>query len=580
MTSVTNTSSERGISTEQLDLIKTHIVRGFENVESLLDQVEPIQIEDKPLFLKELEEPSVVWIVEKIDRILQRLAIQVKNIKDLKRIIIYTLNTESLAKSIRTPEYFFIFSHPAVKIALFDPEEYLDIEYAKKIFAPDKWDLSGKTTILSNFEKTSPNMDRWNRQVLGIHEVLSMMSSKGAGNHEITHDTFVGFKNTFKNIPEVLSHPDVRNTKALFKNKPAILIGAGPSINSQLDWIKKNQDRALLVAADTMLMPLTDYGIQPHMIVSIERTPNVASLMDEKREHPNTLLLAAAVLDPNCFARYKGPRSIYFPNNHYNRWLPLERSQLGSGHSCMGLAMAIVSFFECDPILLMGLDLCWSKTGESHMSTVPYLNKDFYKKSESLKRDRAFKTLNSCGEEVETNEYWTMFRYQFDIWSSRLPSKIYNLSPIGLPIKGAKKKSLEEIDGMDLLLKEPEDFFEKLIQILPYERTEFREKGLHELSRRCQQALSLMKRLVQEVKKAPPKVAFERIEKDPLYQLILMPILRTSLIELNSEKEDEAELALNAVRQHLELILSVFSEMKSAVDQFIQKHSREKTKLY
>ncbi|PIR21845.1 MAG: hypothetical protein COV44_11130 [Deltaproteobacteria bacterium CG11_big_fil_rev_8_21_14_0_20_45_16] len=570
-----------GSSSEQINAIKQRIVLGWEKLEPLLDRIDPIPIIDRPMFLKELEHPSIVWAVDKIENVLQRLCIQVKNIKDLKRLIIYTLDAESLARSIKNPSYFFLFNHPEIKIALMDPNEPLEYALARELFEPSSWDVEGKTSILSNFEsKDSPLAERWNRQILGIHDTLLMTASMGAGNHAVTFDTLLGFRNSMLNIPETMKSPDFRNLRGFFKGKPGILIGAGPSIEAQLPWLRDQQKHAILIAADTMLRPLREAGIYPHIICSIERTPEVQSLLDPGQSHKNTLLLASQVLDPSCFETYQGPNSIYFPNNHWNRWFGFRRSHFGTGHSCMGLAMACISYLECDPILLMGLDLCWSKQGSSHMSKVPYLEEDFYKKSNQLQRDQAILTKNSNGEEVETSHYWTLFRYQFDVWTTEVPSKVYNLSPIGLPFQGAPKKTLAEIDAMKILEKEIKGSTEELLKAMPYEKTADRKRNLDQIQNRMEAAIKDLTTIKNKIEMLDNDKIEDELKKSPHFNNILYPILVSSLTDLKSPHPPAQERSRSAVQQIVPAMIEAIESALPKIENFSASQSEEGFKLY
>lgn len=549
-------------------------------LENFLQSVEPAPLSEKPIVLEHLDDASIVWICEKMEPIMQRVCIQVKNIPDLRRLIIYTLDAESVARVLKQPAYDFVFEHPALKVCVLDPESYLDFEFAKKIYNPQAEDLEKKTSILANFPKDSLYKDYWVNQTMGIHEVLTFMSSAGSGNHDITHDTYIGFKNTIKNLPEILKHPDVRNLKGLFTGKPCFVLGAGPSIEPQLQWLKKYQDQALLVAADTMLEPLREVGIRPHIITSIERTPEVTQLLDGDHPHPETLLLASGVLDPECFKTYQGPRSIYLSYAHFNYWLPFPKSQFGTGHSCVGLAMGVSAYLQCDPIFLMGIDLCWSRDGSSHMSQVPYLSEEFYKEANQLQKDRSFVTKNSEGQLVETNEYWTMFRYQFDNWTNDVPAKVYNLSPTGLPLSGAEKISLEEVDSRKLIQNSNENFFSKIKEKLPYQITQDQIGRLKELQKRSDFSVQINQNVLEAVKRAPAKEIRNILKSAKLWEVIYYPVFQPTLPDLESKLPEQQELAKKVIIQHLELFDEVFKEANSQSSRLLNEQKKEGFALY
>lgn len=559
----------------------TKIIRGQSLVKKADSKVSAIDIEEKPLFLKELDEASIVWICENMEDIIQRVCVQVKNIADLRRLIIYTINPESVARVMKTPDYAFVFEHEALKIAVLDPQSTLSFQEVFDVFEPTVEDREHRTTILSNFPDDSPYRETWNRQVLGLHELVLFMAGQGNHDHGVTHDSYLGFKNTVRNLPKILKHPDVRNLGGIFKNKPCFILGAGPSISSQLEWLKKYQDLAVIIAADTMLTPLTEKGIRPHVIASLERSPEVITLLDIERKHPETLLVASSVLDPECLEKYQGPISTYFSYQNFCRYFPFPRSRFRTGHSCVGLAMALAGYFECGPIFLMGIDLCWSTEGSSHMPEVPYLNEDFYKTANQLAHDQSFRDINSKGEIVETNQYWTMFRKQFESWAKDVPGKVYNLSQTGLPFADAELITLDQVDERRLISEEKQDYSKILLDKLAYDVTEERRNALAHMVERADISRKWIIDLIKLFKEVGPREeARELFKKHRLSEALFEPILQTSLVGLSSKKEEERQLAFRCVHEHLDSIADSLQEASEVCSQLIEEQKRKGFPLF
>lgn len=74
-------------------------------------------------------------------------------------------------------------------------------------------------------------------------------------------------QNIFKNL--------VHNTALMQKNTtkislPILVLGAAPSVNIHLDFIRHIQDKVFIIAVDSVLCPLIDAGITPHILVAVE----------------------------------------------------------------------------------------------------------------------------------------------------------------------------------------------------------------------------------------------------------------------------------------------------------------------
>jgi hypothetical protein len=65
---------------------------------------------------------------------------------------------------------------------------------------------------------------------------------------------------------------------------PAFVIGTGPSLDGLLDFIKENQDRAVIFACGTAIDPLMARGIQPDFWVMMERDPAILPQAEETAE--------------------------------------------------------------------------------------------------------------------------------------------------------------------------------------------------------------------------------------------------------------------------------------------------------
>ncbi|MBD2845822.1 motility associated factor glycosyltransferase family protein [Paenibacillus sp. IB182496] len=98
---------------------------------------------------------------------------------------------------------------------------------------------------------------------------LAIMSYQG------THNTLHRFakqwiKNVLFNLPITLNTPSFDQFKGALKNKTAIVVGAGPSLDADIEYLKEVGNRALIIAAGSTIQSLLHYGVKPHLIVSMD----------------------------------------------------------------------------------------------------------------------------------------------------------------------------------------------------------------------------------------------------------------------------------------------------------------------
>jgi hypothetical protein len=80
-------------------------------------------------------------------------------------------------------------------------------------------------------------------------------------------------ENTLKNLKYMSHAPDIGKLKGQFKDVPFILIGAGPSLDESIDFLRFAQDKAIIVATNSPLRKLINSGIKPHLVVTADPMP-------------------------------------------------------------------------------------------------------------------------------------------------------------------------------------------------------------------------------------------------------------------------------------------------------------------
>lgn len=556
--------------------IRSRIVCGGDRVEEALNRVSPLQIVGGDLQAPPPKDPSVVWVVDKISNVLQRICIQIKNTPNLKRILVLATDVDEVASLMKSEPYRFLFEHPAFSIGVIDPSSVPEPDTYRSIFRPGEWDLANNTVFLYSFRPEFKGGEEWLAQIRGVFHMIIMFHREGLGSSAFTEDAFLGFKNSMMNLPKILRSPDLRNWKGLGRGKPAFLVGAGPSVKSQMEFLSSIQNDAIIIAADTMLKPLTKHGIRPHLLASIERAPEIIDLLNDPNDHPQTFLVGSAVLEPECFASYRGPSTAYLTQLPPSKWFPFSRSRMDSGHSCMGLAMGLASFLECDPIYLMGIDLCWSEEGQSHMQDVPYLQKDFYLKQNKEFYKDSFATENSQGHKVRTNLYWMAFKGQFEYWASVAPSKIFNLSPSGLPLKGVPFLNIK-----DVKIEHPAKNFDEL---LTHRRNYRRTLEIRNEVSAFIQAIDKIVEGLENLERCSPKMncqeLFQALEQTSFYFAILHPVLKADVFNLMQEDVGRADESRTLLIEYFTKMKNVFFESRQNLVTLLQEQKQERFDLF
>jgi hypothetical protein len=83
--------------------------------------------------------------------------------------------------------------------------------------------------------------------------------------------------------------------------EPAVIVGAGPSLDESIETLHRIRDRVVLFSAGTALRPLLRRGLTPDFHCELENGPQVHEVISEARKHGDLApitLIASATVDP------------------------------------------------------------------------------------------------------------------------------------------------------------------------------------------------------------------------------------------------------------------------------------------
>jgi len=130
---------------------------------------------------------------------------------------------------------------------------------------------------------------------------------------------------TLHNVPEILAGHDVRGLTDAFAGVPAIIAGAGPSLDRVMPDLSRFADRALLIASDTALRPLLNRRLSPQLVVAVDPQPLNARHFQALPPCDKTWLVSESSIDPPVLDPFG--RRTFAPHipNHKFRLVPGEQ---------------------------------------------------------------------------------------------------------------------------------------------------------------------------------------------------------------------------------------------------------------
>jgi SAM-dependent methyltransferase len=170
---------------------------------------------------------------------------------------------------------------------------------------------------------------------------------------------------TLANLPVVATEGDVAALAGLAAGRPAVVVGAGPSLDRRLDLLRAIAGRALVIAVDTATRPLLAAGVTPDLVVGVDPSETNAAHLRDLGDVRGLWLVGEPSLHPSVFPAF-ADRTFTFAVAEHEPWPWLaaqgvERGRLRAWGSVLTTAFDLACHLGCGPIAFLGADLAYSR---------------------------------------------------------------------------------------------------------------------------------------------------------------------------------------------------------------------------
>lgn len=166
-----------------------------------------------------------------------------------------------------------------------------------------------------------------------------------------------------------LNLPECGELKDIFKDKAVVIVGAGPSVDSQLTSIKKCRDKITVFATGHITRKLVNEGIIPDVVIITDPQPLMYKQIDgvNLKNIPMILLSTAS---SSVIDYYNGPIYVAYQSGYVHA--EIKAKEIGAtlfetGGSVTTTALDIAMRFGARKIIFVGVDLAYTG-GYSHAS--------------------------------------------------------------------------------------------------------------------------------------------------------------------------------------------------------------------
>lgn len=263
----------------------------------------------------------------------------------------------------------------------------------------------------------------------------------------------IPFSHFLENYPKALEAFYPQRWRDAFKGIPAILCGAGPSLELGEDFLRKAQDKALLFAGGSAIAALSSKDIPFHFGMALD--PNREEYVRLKPAvFPDIPLLYIHRTLPEIFSLFSSPNGYVRSamGQVVDLWVEEKWGENGSligedlsdeAMSVTTLLLSLIAHLGCDPIILCGVDLAYVSE-KRYASGVGVEKGELFRSTAAAEEERF--ELDGKNGKVDSCTRWLMEIETLSDFARKHPEKkLYDASPLGAKLQDIPFLSFETI---------------------------------------------------------------------------------------------------------------------------------------
>ncbi|MNW44046.1 hypothetical protein D3C74_212630 [compost metagenome] len=391
-----------------------------------------------------------------------------------KTLYIYEPDEKLFTTALESRDLIHVLGHSKVGIFAVGSEEFIRYELINNIAFQVKDSFSFVVVPIYNkmyFETIAELQENTETLILNYRSNFAT----------VLHFQYEWIENILYNFNKVLTTPSLNGLKGACSNIPAIIVGSGPSLKEDIEYLRKLKSRVLIIAAGSSIQALLHEGIQPDCIVSIDGgEPNYQVFKDIdvssipfifgttikhtilEREHNKLihLLLDLDLISLHLMQDFDEP--VFQTNS-----------------TVTGTCIQLANYLDCSQVILMGQDLSYPD-GQYYTAGVKHVDNNAM---DNVIKSATEEVDNVNGGKNKTTKKMLNTLRDIEHLIALIPDREFvNTSKMGANIRGAKFINIEDIYKENYQRDLDDGWFEKLTKtkLTPY-TTEERQKLFRKL---------------------------------------------------------------------------------------------------
>lgn len=423
------------------------------------------------------------------------------NFKEIDKFIFLgthlSKHMQKIDKKLKCKNYFIYDSNLEIfRLSLFT------INYQKSLSSDIIFSIMDSDDVFNNkiqvFLETY-NYSNYNIKYSKLNYITDMELNKFLTNFHISKNSYFDytkilydvFSSTSKNFSKKRKFLQLKNNEHSM-DTPLIFIGAGPSLNENINWLKDNQNKFIIAAMGATYKKLIENEIRVDLIFTVDPKYSILSTSHFKKDDKKYLenkIVIASVNTPGKILNLFSQEKLFL----YETLIPLKQNaNTYTGASIGEIALAILLDLNFTNIYLLGIDLTITDSGKTHYDgyTNSKQNKvdvnsanDVFSNGKSLNLDKDIITIKKNNGTIGLTT--RMFALSLNIYSTMIASQkkswqnIYNLSENAAFIENVKYLSPDSLILNDISESNKEEFIlYKLLLEKSSSRFNFAEKEM------------------------------------------------------------------------------------------------------
>lgn len=302
------------------------------------------------------------------------------------------------------------------------------------------------SNILYHAPSFDYNPDGYNQLKDDLYSHINSLNVGGTTTRKLGRDFL---NNRFKHICTIHHHQLLEQIQNKFDNVPAILVAGGPSLDKNIHLLRQAQEKAVIIAVDTVMPALLQNKIHPHFLTCID--PNnltFEKFADVIPEVKDVSLICSSWVNLKTPKVFPADQIFWtFTANPMEAWLNSligGKLMTGGASTVAHLNLIAAHILGCDPVIFIGQDLAYPETSSASHAQGTVLQGSAPK--EDLTQLAQGETVTGInGDTLRTNRSFLSMKVFFESAIAKSDKIHINATEGGANIEGTKIMSLQEV---------------------------------------------------------------------------------------------------------------------------------------